>query len=146
MQEQVLELDANEKNLGLPTRQLLDMGWNRHGPHHPLRTHPSTSNFDNRNSRFGTLCTNPLKERLTMAKLQNIIFRIFALFGSSALAAVAGGAIIGVELWKSAALAGLMATAQVVEKLLRFSVDGSLTKEEIEIAFSGAATPKPKAE
>jgi hypothetical protein len=82
-----------------------------------------------------------------MAKLQNIIFRIFALFGSSALAAVAGGALIGVDLWKSAALAGIMACAQVVEKLLRFSVDGSLTKEEIEIAFSGAATaPKTKAE
>ena len=81
-----------------------------------------------------------------MAKLQNIIFRIFALFGSSALAAVAGGALIGVELWKSAALAGIMACAQVVEKLLRFSVDGSLSKEEIEIAFSGSATPKTKAE
>ena len=74
-----------------------------------------------------------------MAKLQNIMFRIFALFGSSALAAVAGGALIGVDLWKSAALAGIMACAQVVEKLLRFSVDGSLTKEEIEIAFGGVA-------
>ena len=81
-----------------------------------------------------------------MEKLKNIIFRIFALFGSSALAAVAGGAIIGVQLWKSAALAGIMACAQVIEKLLRFSVDGSLTKEEIEIAFSGAVAPKPKAE
>lgn len=79
-----------------------------------------------------------------MEKLKNIIFRIFALFGSSALAAVAGGAIIGVELWKSAALAGLMACAQVIEKLLRFSVDGSLTKEEIEAAFSGAGAAKPK--
>jgi hypothetical protein len=81
-----------------------------------------------------------------MDKLKNILFRIFALFGSSALAAVAGGAIIGVELWKSAALAGLMACAQVVEKLLRFSVDGTLTKEEIEIAFSGAGGPKKKDE
>ena len=34
-----------------------------------------------------------------MAKLQNILFRIGALFGSSALAAIAGGALIGVELW-----------------------------------------------
>jgi hypothetical protein len=81
-----------------------------------------------------------------MDKLKNIIFRIFALFGSSALAAVAGGAIIGVELWKSAALAGVMACAQVVEKLLRFSVDGSLTKEEIEAAFSGAGAVKKKDE
>ena len=81
-----------------------------------------------------------------MEKLKNILFRIFALFGSSALAAVAGGAIIGVELWKSAALAGLMACAQVIEKLLRFSVDGSLTKEEIEAAFAGAGAPKKKDE
>jgi hypothetical protein len=80
-----------------------------------------------------------------MAKLQNIIFRIFALFGSSALAAVAGGALIGVQLWKSAALAGIMACAQVIEKLLRFSVDGSLTKEEIELAFTGAVKPQPEA-
>ena len=122
----------------------MDMGWYRHGPHHPLRTNAPTGNPHNRNSRFGTLITNPLQERLDMAKLQNIIFRIFALFGSSALAAVAGGALLGVDLWKSAALAGLMATAQVVEKLLRFSVDGSLTKEEIELAFTGAVKPKPE--
>ena len=122
----------------------MDMGWNRHGPHHPLRPNPTPSNPDYRNSRFGTLNTHTLQERLTMAKLQNIIFRIFALFGSSALAAVAGGALIGVDLWKSAALAGIMACAQVVEKLLRFSVDGSLTKEEIEIAFTGAVKDKPE--
>lgn len=120
------------------------MGWHRHGSHYPVRPNPSTSNFDNRNSRFGTLCVDLLKERLTMAKLQNIIFRIFALFGSSALAAVAGGALIGVDLWKSAALAGIMACAQVIEKLLRFSVDGSLSKEEIELAFTGAVKTKPE--
>jgi hypothetical protein len=39
-----------------------------------------------------------------------------------------------------------MACAQVVEKLLRFSVDGTLTKEEIEAAFSGAGAPKKKDE
>lgn len=122
----------------------MDMGWHRHGSHHPLRPYPPASNLDNRNSRFGTLCVDLLKERLTMAKLQNIIFRIFALFGSSALAAVAGGALIGVDLWKSAALAGIMACAQVIEKLLRFSVDGSLSKEEIELAFTGAVKPKPE--
>ena len=122
----------------------MDVGWLRHGPHYPLRTHPTPSNLDHRNSCFGTLNTHTLKERLDMAKLQNIIFRIFALFGSSALAAVAGGALIGVDLWKSAALAGIMACAQVIEKLLRFSVDGSLTKEEIELAFTGAVKTKPE--
>ena len=122
----------------------MDMGWHRHGSDYPLRPNTTTGNPHNRNSRFGTLVTNPLQERLNMAKLQNIIFRIFALFGSSALAAVAGGALIGVDLWKSAALAGIMACAQVIEKLLRFSVDGSLTKEEIELAFTGAVKTKPE--
>ena len=122
----------------------MDMGWHRHGPHHPVRPNATPSHPDNRHSRFGTLNTHTLQKGLDMAKLQNIAFRIFALFGSSALAAVAGGALIGVQLWKSAALAGIMACAQVIEKLLRFSVDGSLTKEEIEIAFTGAVKPKPE--
>jgi hypothetical protein len=39
-----------------------------------------------------------------------------------------------------------MACAQVIEKLLRFSVDGSLTKEEIEQAFAGAGSVKKKDE
>jgi hypothetical protein len=39
-----------------------------------------------------------------------------------------------------------MACAQVVEKLLRFSVDGTLSKEEIELAFAGAGSVKKKAE
>lgn len=120
------------------------MGRHRHGANHPVRPNATPSHADNWNSRFGTLNTHTLQERLTMAKLQNIAFRIFALFGSSALAAVAGGALIGVQLWKSAALAGIMACAQVIEKLLRFSVDGSLTKEEIELAFTGAVKPKPE--
>jgi hypothetical protein len=122
----------------------MDVGRYRHGPDYPLWSYLKTGNPYYRRCCFGTLITNPLKERLVMAKLQNIIFRIVALFGSSALAAVAGGAIIGVELWKSAALAGIMACAQVVEKLLRFSVDGSLSKEEIELAFTGAVKAKPE--
>jgi hypothetical protein len=122
----------------------MDMGRHRHGPYHPVWSYLTTGNPHHGRSCFGTLNTHILKERLTMAKLQNIIFRIFALFGSSALAAVAGGAIIGVQLWKSAALAGIMACAQVIEKLLRFSVDGSLTKEEIELAFTGAVKAKPE--
>jgi hypothetical protein len=123
----------------------MDMGRHRHGSNHLVWSYLKTGNPYHRYRRFGTLNTHVIKERLAMAKLQNITFRILALFGSSALAAVAGGAIIGVELWKSAALAGIMACAQVVEKLLRFSVDGSLTKEEIELAFTGAVKEKPEA-
>jgi hypothetical protein len=69
-------------------------------------------------------------------KLTVIIGRIVAVFGSSALAAIAGGAVIGVELWKSAAMAGFMATARVVEALLRaWADDGVLSREEVQKAF-----------
>lgn len=71
-------------------------------------------------------------------KLTVIIGRIVAVFGSSALAAIAGGAVIGVELWKSAAMAGFMATARVVESLLRaWADDGVLSREEVQKAFTG---------
>ncbi len=71
-------------------------------------------------------------------KLTVIIGRIVAVFGSSALAAIAGGAVIGVELWKSAAMAGFMAAARVIEALLRmWADDGVLSREEVQKAFTG---------
>jgi hypothetical protein len=55
------------------------------------------------------------------------------------LAAVAGGAVLDVELWKAAAIAGIVAAAKVTEALLRaWSSDGVLTKEEISEAFGKA--------
>lgn len=74
-----------------------------------------------------------------MVKLQTIILRVFGVFGSSALAAVAGGAIFGVELWKSAAIAGVVSASKVTESLLRaWSEDGVLTKDEVAQAFGKA--------
>ena len=74
-----------------------------------------------------------------MDTLKTLILRIFAVFGSSALAAVAGGAVLDVELWKAAAIAGIVAAAKVTEALLRaWSSDGVLTKEEISEAFGKA--------
>ena len=71
-----------------------------------------------------------------MIKFQTLVLRIFGVFGSSALAAVAGGAIFGVELWKSAAIAGVVAAGKVTESLLRaWSQDGVLSKEEVAEAF-----------
>ena len=73
-------------------------------------------------------------------KLSAILGRIFAVFGSSALAAIAGGAIFQVELWKSAAIAGVVATGNVVEKLLRaYYEDGKLDAGEVADIFGGAA-------
>jgi len=66
-----------------------------------------------------------------METLKTLILRIVAVFGSSALAAVAGGAVLDVELWKAAAIAGIVAAAKVTEALLRaWSSDGVLTKRK----------------
>jgi hypothetical protein len=72
-----------------------------------------------------------------MEKFKNIGGRITALFISSALGIITGSAIIAPELevWKSAALAGFVAVAGVVEKLAKASIDGKLTMAEIDDAF-----------
>ena len=81
-----------------------------------------------------------------METLKTLILRIVAVFGSSALAAVAGGAVLNVELWKAAAIAGIVAAAKVTEALLRaWSSDGVLTKEELAEAFGKAKYwPQPR--
>lgn len=81
-----------------------------------------------------------------MKKAQEIAQRIVALFLSSALGIITGSAIIGgIPVWKSAALAGFTAVAGVAEKLARASVDGVLTKDEIDEAFGGGAVKKAAA-
>ena len=81
-----------------------------------------------------------------MVKFQVIVGRVFAVFGSSALAAIAGGAIVDIALWKAAALAGFISAAKVTEQLLRFwAEDGVLSKEEVAIAF-GKKADTPTAE
>ncbi|CAB5219095.1 hypothetical protein UFOVP227_28 [uncultured Caudovirales phage] len=74
-----------------------------------------------------------------MKKITDIITRVLAVFGSSALAAVAGGAIVGVELWKSAGIAGIVATSEVVSKLLdAYKNDGKVDAQEMREIFGGA--------
>jgi hypothetical protein len=48
-------------------------------------------------------------------------------------------------MYKAALLAGFVAVAQVAEKLARASMDGELTKEEIDEAFLGARLKKAEA-
>lgn len=80
-----------------------------------------------------------------MIKLQSIIGRIIAVFGSSALAAIAGGAVFGVEIWKAGAIAGFMAAGKVTEQLLKaWSEDGVLSKDEVAEAFGKKSAPKTK--
>ena len=71
-------------------------------------------------------------------KFTTVVARILAVFGTSALSALAGGAILGVDLAKAAGMGGFMATAQVIERVLRaYYEDGVLTKEELDKAVGG---------
>lgn len=71
----------------------------------------------------------------------SIIQRIISTFIVNAMAIVTGSAILGVDITKGAIIAGFAAVAQVIEKLARYSVDGTLTKEEINKAFMGSVPP-----
>jgi len=76
-----------------------------------------------------------------MKKIKNIVGRIVALFLSSALAIITGATVIGdIPIWKAAALAGFAAVAKVVESLAKASIDGTLTRAEIDAAFGGKTT------
>ena len=77
-----------------------------------------------------------------MNKAKDIAGRIVALFLTNALGVVTGAAVIApdLEVWKSALIAGAVSIFKVVEGLAKASIDGVLTKDEIDEAFG--ATPK----
>ena len=77
-----------------------------------------------------------------MKKIQDIAGRIVALFLTNALGVITGAAVIApdLEVWKSACIAGAVSVFKVVESLAKASIDGTLSKEEIDAAFG--ATPK----
>jgi hypothetical protein len=67
----------------------------------------------------------------------DIWWRIVATFIASALAVIGAGSIIGIDVWLSAALGGLLAVAKVVEKLaLAFLEDGKIDEDEVNMIFS----------
>lgn len=67
----------------------------------------------------------------------DILVRITATFVASALAVIGAGSIIGIDVWMSAALGGLLAVAKVVEKLaLAILDDGKITRKEVNAIFS----------
>lgn len=71
-----------------------------------------------------------------MGNLKSILTRICAVAVASGLGTIGAGSLIGVEVWKAAALAAVMAVAVVIESLARAYVnDGSLSQEEIDAAF-----------
>ena len=68
--------------------------------------------------------------------------RLISLFIASALPIITGGAILGVDVVKSAGVAGLTALFGVVQKLAAASVDGELSSEEISAAFGTKSSKK----
>ena len=84
---------------------------------------PKTSSAKKRNSK--------------LALTFDIWWRIVATFIASALAVIGAGSIIGIDVWMSAALGGLLAVAKVVEKLaLAFLEDGKIDRKEVNMIFS----------
>lgn len=71
----------------------------------------------------------------TIANTLDIGQRLVALFIANALPIITGGAILGVDVIKSAGVAGLTAIFQVVQRLAKMSIDGDLTAAEIKAAF-----------
>ena len=70
-----------------------------------------------------------------IAKSLDLCQRLVSLFIASALPIITGGAILGVDIVKSAVVAGLTALLGVVQKLAASSVDGELFFDEIATAF-----------
>ena len=71
----------------------------------------------------------------------NVLMRIVAAFTASALGVIGAGAIAHISTIKAMAVAGLTATATIVEKLARgFMDDGKLSLDEINAAFAAVDT------
>ena len=124
----------------------MDMGRHRHGPNHFVRPYVTSSITTYRCRPFDTLGYIPNTERHRMnnkiAKALDLGQRLVSLFIASALPIITGGAILGVDVVKSAGVAGLTALFGVVQKLATASVDGELSADEISASFG---TPKKKA-
>ena len=67
----------------------------------------------------------------------DIIKRMLAVFIATALSVIGAGAIVGVNFWISAGMAGIGGVATVLERLARAYIeDGILSKDEINAAFN----------
>jgi hypothetical protein len=71
-------------------------------------------------------------------QIKNIAFRVFAVFGYSAMSIIGGASVLGgIPVWKAAILAGIASTSQVIEKLARaFADDGKIDKAELDAIFN----------
>jgi hypothetical protein len=76
---------------------------------------------------------------LKRKQVQDILTRMVAVVVASVMGTIGAGAIIGVELWKSASMAAILGVAIVLEGLARaYIADGKLDETEINDAFGKA--------
>ena len=73
----------------------------------------------------------------------NIIKRIVAVFIAQALSILGAGSLVGIDVYQSALLEGIMGVAHVVEMLARKYIDdGKITLEEVNEVFNSVPTRK----
>jgi hypothetical protein len=74
---------------------------------------------------------------MSMSKLKDITWRMLAVFIATALGVIGTGALIGVEVWQAALMAGIGGVATVMENLARaYLDDGKITNDEINGVFT----------
>ena len=67
----------------------------------------------------------------------HLILRLLAIFFVAVVNAMMVGAVVDVEAWKSALMAGSFSVLEILRSLAMAYRDGRLTKEEIESSFGG---------
>jgi len=73
----------------------------------------------------------------------NIAKRILAVFIAQSLSILGAGSLVGIDVYQSALLAGIMGVAHVLEMLARkFIDDGKITLEEVNEVFNSVPTRK----
>jgi hypothetical protein len=74
---------------------------------------------------------------MSVSKLKDIAWRMLAVFIATALGVIGTGALIGVEVWQAALMAGIGGVATVMENLARaYLDDGKVTQDEINGVFT----------
>jgi len=73
----------------------------------------------------------------------DIVKRIIAVFVAQSLSILGAGSLVGIDVYQSALLAGIMGVAHVLEMLARKYIDdGKLTLEEVNEVFNSVPTRK----
>jgi hypothetical protein len=74
---------------------------------------------------------------MTLSKIKDITWRMLAVFIATALGVIGTGALIGVEVWQAALMAGIGGVATVLENLARaYLDDGKISNDEINGVFT----------